>query len=103
MIKEITPNDFSKRDKKSYYLIDVRTKDEFELVNIGGRLIPLDELNLRSHEISDDKDIIVICHHGRRSMFACQMLDNLGLQNLFNLTGGIDRYAIEVDQTITRY
>ena len=103
MIQELTPKDFSKKDKNSYYLIDVRTKDEFELVNIGGSLIPLDEINSRSHEIKDDKDIVLICHHGRRSMFACQMLDNLGFKNLFNLTGGIDRYAIDVDQSIKRY
>ncbi|MDC0857632.1 rhodanese-like domain-containing protein [Rickettsiales bacterium] len=103
MIQELTPKDFSKKDKNSYYLIDVRTKDEFDLVNIGGSLIPLDEINSKSHEIKDDKDIVLLCHHGRRSMFACQMLDNLGFQNLFNLTGGIDRYAIDVDQTIKRY
>jgi len=36
-------------------------------------------------------------------MFACQMLENLGFNNLYNFTGGIDRYAIEVDQNITRY
>jgi rhodanese-related sulfurtransferase len=103
MIQELTPIEFSKKDKNSYYLIDVRTRDEFELVNIGGSLIPLDELNSRSHEIQDDKDIVLICHHGRRSMFACQMLENLGFNNLYNFTGGIDRYAIEVDQNITRY
>jgi rhodanese-related sulfurtransferase len=103
MIKELSPIEFSNKDKNTYYLIDVRTKEEFDYVNIGGFSIPLDELSSRSQEIKDDKDIVLLCHHGRRSMIACQMLENFGFNNLFNITGGIDRYAIEVDQNLIRY
>ncbi|MBT4922603.1 MAG: hypothetical protein HON23_06300 [Rickettsiales bacterium] len=104
MIKELSPTEFKNLANESYELIDVRSSGEYQLVNIGGKLIPLDELNSRHSEMNDDnKKIILLCHHGRRSMIACQMLENLGYDNIFNLTGGIDRVATETDNKLTRY
>ena len=103
MIKEITPKEFALLDYNDYELIDVRTKEEFELVNIGGKLIPLDEINNRYDEILGKNKIILLCHHGRRSLIACQILEQNGLKNLYNLKGGIDRIAIDVKPDLTRY
>ncbi|MBT4989079.1 MAG: rhodanese-like domain-containing protein [Rickettsiales bacterium] len=103
MIKEISPIEFSKLNDTDFKLIDVRTSEEYDIVNIGGTLIPLDEISSRHNEINTDKKIILLCHHGRRSMIACQILENLNYNNLYNLTGGIDKMAAVVNNELVRY
>ena len=73
-------------------LIDVREPHEFEEVNIGGRLVPLGKVQtMQIEELEDlkDKEVIVYCRSGRRSMLACQMLDQMGFKDTYNLEGGI--------------
>jgi rhodanese-related sulfurtransferase len=73
-------------------LIDVREPHEFEEANIGGRLVPLGKVqSLQVEDLEDlkDKEVIVYCRSGRRSMFACQVLDQLGFKETYNLEGGI--------------
>ena len=73
-------------------LVDVREPHEFEEVNIGGRLIPLGKVQtMQIEELEDlkDKEVIVYCRSGRRSMLACQMLDQMGFKDTYNLEGGI--------------
>src|SRR5688500_13571859 len=73
-------------------LVDVREPHEYEEVNIGGRLVPLGKVQtMQVEELEDlkDKEVIVYCRSGRRSMMACQMLDQVGFKNTYNLEGGI--------------
>ena len=73
-------------------LVDVREPHEFEEVNIGGRLVPLGKVQtMQIEELEDlkDKEVIVYCRSGRRSMLACQMLDQMGFKDTYNLEGGI--------------
>lgn len=73
-------------------LLDVREPQEFEEVNIGGRLVPLGKVQtMQVEELEDwkDKEVIIYCRSGRRSMLACQILDQMGFKETYNLEGGI--------------
>ena len=77
------------------YLLDVREQSEYDSRNmsdVGAILIPLAKvMNGEIDEIEDwkDKEVIVHCHSGMRSMQACMMLEQMGFQKTVNLTGGI--------------
>lgn len=87
-------------------LLDVRNREEHEFVRLPeARLIPLDELPARVGELEDwrDEDVVVYCHHGIRSAHAIGWLRQQGFEKLQNLTGGIDRWSLEVDPAAPRY
>ncbi len=86
-------------------LIDVREKDEWEICRLGGAtLIPLSQFTCRAPAELDARDRIVLyCHHGRRSAQAQQFLKSHGFQNVINLAGGIDAWAVHIDPTMRRY
>jgi adenylyltransferase/sulfurtransferase len=88
------------------HLLDVRQPEEHELVALpGSTLIPLGQLFYRAGELESWKndEIIVYCHHGIRSQQAISVLQQLGFTRLFNLGGGIDAWASQVDETLPRY
>ena len=87
-------------------LLDVRELEEHNFVALpGSTLIPLGELAKRSDEIESWKNLetVVYCHHGIRSMHAIGYLKSQGFQRLLNLSGGIDRWSLEVDSAAPRY
>jgi rhodanese-related sulfurtransferase len=85
------------------YLVDVREPWEFEAAKIpGSRLIPLGELHERLEEVDREKEVVLVCHHGVRSMHALHMLRHFGFSKLRNLTGGIDAFS-DVDHSVPRY
>ena len=53
--------------------------------------------------INENDEIIVICHHGARSMQVAMFLERKGFSSLYNLTGGVDAWAGEVDPDFRRY
>jgi len=78
---------------KGVVFVDVRTPREHAVRNIkGSRLVPLSELGTRHTEIPKDKDVIVFCQNGIRSIMACKMLKKLGFQKVRNMSGGISRW-----------
>ena len=86
------------------FLVDVRELDEFEFACIEGSLhIPLNQIPQRINEIDSSKACVLICHHGVRSQQAGEFLVHSGLTNIYNLTGGIDAWSIECDNTVPRY
>ncbi len=74
---------------KDFLLVDVREEWERQNYNIGGMHIPMGELTGRTDEIPKDKEVILYCEKGIRSVIVIQRLESLGFQNLFNLSGGI--------------
>ncbi len=103
MITQIDAVAFSKMKTDDDILLDVRGLGEFKIANIGGVLIPLDQLDIRFNEIPKGKRVFVLCHHGMRSQMACQFLESQGYTELFNIVGGIDAYARQVDTSIALY
>ena len=83
-------------------LLDVREPDEYAAGHIPGSiLIPLGDLDRseRLKEIDPSQKIVVICRSGNRSEFGQQMLMDMGFTDVYNLTGGIQRWTgpIEVE------
>lgn len=70
------------------HLLDVRTVEEHQRFNIGGQLIPIQELAFRMNEVPTDKLIVAYCHSGQRSQVAVEMLAQIGL-SAQNLLGGM--------------
>jgi len=84
-------------------LLDVREPWEFELSRIeGSQLVPMAELGERVSELDPDAETVVICHHGYRSSYATQFLQNAGFESVLNLEGGLDAYAF-VDESVPTY
>ena len=79
-------------------LIDVREPHEHEQFNIGGRLIPLDDIMGKSGSIPTDKEVIFYCKIGIRSQIAIQRLqERFGFTNLVNLQGGMEAWKKELN------
>lgn len=84
-------------------LLDVREPWEYNIVHLeNSHLVPLSQLTYGLNELDKDLPVVVICHHGIRSAHACYLLERLGFQAI-NLTGGIDRWAREIDPSISVY
>ncbi|AGT32375.1 sulfurtransferase [Geobacillus genomosp. 3] len=73
--------------------IDVRTPMEFRSYHLPGfRNIPLHELATRAHELSKDKEVVVICQSGMRSQKASKRLKKMGFQHVTNVKGGLNAW-----------
>ena len=86
MLPEITPVELKQKlaAGEDIQLIDVREAEEFEICNLpNSRLMSLGEIAARTTEISTEKPVVVICHHGFRSAQAIQYLSQrFGFTNL---------------------
>jgi adenylyltransferase/sulfurtransferase len=103
---EVTPRELHQQMTagQTPWLLDVREPWEFSTVRLSGAtLIPLGDLAQQVAEVPRDADVVVYCHHGMRSARAVSMLRHGGWNRVRNLTGGIDRWSIEVDQQVPRY
>jgi adenylyltransferase/sulfurtransferase len=86
------------------FLLDVREPHEFALCHLpGSTLIPLSSLPNRLGEISREWPVVVYCHRGGRSAAAIRLLQKEDFPELLNLEGGIDAWAQEVDEDMSRY
>lgn len=87
-----------------FQLIDVREAWEFNTARIGGSLlIPMGEVASRVGELGNDSDIVVICHHGGRSLQIAAFLERAGFSGIHNLTGGVDAWARSIDPSMPTY
>ena len=86
-------------------LLDVREPWEFELARIAeSKHIPMGDIPARFNQELDPEDhIIVICHHGVRSMNVTAWLRQQGFDKVQSLRGGIDRWAREIDPSVSLY
>src|SRR5579863_1857734 len=105
-LKEITARelyDWQVRGEK-FQLIDVREPHEYDIVNIGGELIPLAGVADNSDRIARDQNVVIHCKMGGRSAKAIRELqEKFGFTNLYNLKGGILSYIDEVQPELTKY
>lgn len=70
------------------YIVDVREVREFENGHIkGAKNIPLSEFRDRVNEIPKDVPVYLHCRTGQRSYNATLVLQNLGYNNVYNITG----------------
>jgi molybdopterin/thiamine biosynthesis adenylyltransferase/rhodanese-related sulfurtransferase len=91
-------------ENASILVVDVREPFEYEIARIeGSKLVPLNELPSRLDELDRSYEIIALCKSGVRSEYAVQLLQAAGYAQSFNLEGGIDAWAEQIDPTMQRY
>jgi adenylyltransferase/sulfurtransferase len=103
---EITVHDLKKwmDAKKKLVLLDVREPQEYDIAKLpGSRLVPLGTLPSRVNELDSADEIVLYCKMGSRSARALNILNRFGFRKLYNLEGGIDAWADEIDTSMPRY
>jgi rhodanese-related sulfurtransferase len=104
---EITVEAFAelRRQDKAPLLLDVREPWEFNTASLANSLLmPMGEVTSRAHqELDPDQSIVVLCHHGARSLSVTMWLRNQGFENAQSLAGGIDRWSRVIDPQVPLY
>jgi len=91
--RTISWREISEDSTEDMFLLDIRTRDEFQLGSIEGAVnIPLDEVRLHLDEIPRTKKIIVFCGVGLRAHVGCRILMQSGFDEVFNLSGGLKTF-----------
>lgn len=105
-MQALTPRQLKERlaSGEDLVLLDVREQVERDLCAIEGSLhIPMGEILARKGELDPARATVCVCHHGIRSAQVAGALERLGFQRMYNLSGGIERWAVEVEPGMPRY
>ncbi len=106
---EVTPTEAKSRltGENAAVLIDVREPEEFALARIdGAQLVPMQSIPAELQHLealADNRDLMILCHHGVRSLQVAAWLREHGVENCFSVSGGIDQWSREIDQGVPRY
>jgi rhodanese-related sulfurtransferase len=85
------------------FLLDVREPYEYKIAQIGGTLIPQNDVPNRLNELPRDREIVVHCRSGARSQKIAEFLKQSGYSQVVNLAGGILAWSDEIDPKIQKY
>lgn len=89
---------------KDFEIIDVREPWEVEICSLGGKNIPLGQIESFIFAIPSEKPVVFLCHHGVRSQMAFQKLNTIRpFAHFYNLIGGIDAWSVSIDIGVARY
>ncbi len=105
MVNKISPEELQQRlnNREKVVLLDVREPWEYEIAHLPSAiLISLDTLSKNFEKLSKSDEIIVYCHTGARSQYACILLRRAGFDSVKNLAGGIDAWS-DIDSTVQKY
>ncbi len=92
------------KDRPPPVLLDVREPWETQICRIeGSELMPMQTLPGRLSELDPDRPVVCICHLGGRSMQVAMFLTRQGFTDAYNLTGGVDAWARQVDTAMPTY
>lgn len=103
---EIAPRDVRAmiQSGEKFLFVDVREKWEHETSQIEGAiLISMRDIPAKLSRFSAVEPVVLFCHHGIRSLDAAAWLRNQGIQGARSMSGGIDRWAAEIDPRVPRY
>lgn len=105
---EIAPSELQslRTEGDGPFVIDCREADEVETASIDRTMhVPMGEIKSRLPELEDHADdlVVVLCHHGMRSLQVVAFLREQGFTDARSLAGGIDRWSLEIDDRIPRY
>ena len=104
-IPEIEVEELKRRldSGEDLFILDVREPHEYKIANLGGHLIPLNELPKRIHELDSSREIVAHCKMGGRSAKAVQFLRQAGFEKVRNLKGGITAWSDRIDPKLPKY
>ncbi|MBI5086649.1 MAG: hypothetical protein HZB13_18890 [Acidobacteria bacterium] len=105
---EITPAEAKARlEAGEAKLIDVRERVEWETARIeGSELVPMGDLRQelqRLEALAEESLLVIVCHHGVRSLRVVNWLRSQGVDNCVSMAGGIERWSTQVDAAVPRY
>ena len=104
---EISPGQVKSLQKngEAFTLLDVREPWEYEASHIEGtKHIPMGDIPMRAQqELDPDAHIVVMCHHGVRSLTVTNWLRQQGFEKVQSMRGGIDGWARTVDPKVPLY
>ena len=104
-LPEISVEELKRRKDagEDLFILDVREPHEYQICNLGGYLIPLNDLPKRVNELDSSREIVAHCKMGGRSAKAVDFLQKAGFKKVKNLTGGITAWADRVDPKVPKY
>jgi rhodanese-related sulfurtransferase len=106
---EIAPAEVKRRLEagERLFLIDVRQPEEHRIASLpDSELVPMDSVPAAIQDLeakADDGTLIVYCHHGIRSANVVNYLRGQGISACQSMSGGIDRWSLEIDPDVPRY
>ena len=103
---EITPGEVKSllAQGEKFAFVDVREKWEYDAAHIqGSTLIPLREIPVNLPRLQAAGRIVFFCHHGMRSLDAAGWLRAQGVDGAQSMSGGINRWSVEIDPGVPRY
>jgi rhodanese-related sulfurtransferase len=93
-----------RQTRTAHTVLDVRESDELAICRIDDAThIPMSQISSRLDDLPLDQPIVVMCHHGMRSMRVVTFLRAAGRLNAVNLDGGIDAWARQIDTSVQLY
>ena len=107
-VKQMSPSELKSRldAGDDLFILDVRERHEWEISNLeplGAVLIPKGQVIERMGELDTAREMVVQCRSGARSADVIRELQKHGFQKMWNLDGGINRWAKEVDNSLPTY
>jgi len=92
------------QQRSGYTLLDVREPWEVQTCALDNCVnIPMGQVPNRLDELDREQPIVVVCHHGVRSQRVAMFLEHSGFENVYNLRGGVDAWAKEIDPAFPAY
>jgi sulfur-carrier protein adenylyltransferase/sulfurtransferase len=104
-VPEIQPEELKRRldAGEDIQVLDVREPFEYQIANLGAKLIPLGELAQRTGELDSNREIVTHCKGGVRSLKAAEILKQAGFAKVSSLAGGILGWSNKVDPKVPKY
>lgn len=106
MVPQLDPREVFQRLEagSEVLLLDCREPEEWALARVeGATLIPMGDIPARLSELDPERETIVMCHHGVRSMAVASWLAGQDFERVYNMLGGIDLWSQLVDESVPRY
>jgi rhodanese-related sulfurtransferase len=94
-VREVTPKEAMGEIEGGAVLLDCREPQEYHMAHIPGAVfIPLGQVESKVlDEIPKEKKVVVYCARGNRSLFAADMMRELGYSDVASMSGGIGAWA----------
>lgn len=105
-VTELDPVEVVARRERgeAFTLLDVREPWELEICAVAGAVaIPMNQVPDRLAELDPASPVVVMCHHGGRSLRVAHFLAQRGFQQVANLTGGIDAWREQIEPSMRPY
>jgi rhodanese-related sulfurtransferase len=107
MVLQLSVAEYKKwldQKQSGYTLLDVREPWEVQTCALEDSInIPMGQVPSRLEELDREQPIVVVCHHGVRSQRVAMFLEHSGFKTVYNLRGGVDAWAKEIDPGFPSY